>query len=119
MNTERKVSNQLRGFARRLVAEGLMEEQAAIDASVDAGKKGLTILAWMIKNNGVEPEALATAASVEYGIPNIDIKAVDITAAPLSLVNEDLIEKHHAMPLYLRGNSLFLGISDPTDQEVI
>ena len=119
MNTERKVSSQLRGFARRLVAEGLMEEQAAIDASLDAGKNDLTILAWMIKNNGVEPEALATAASVEYGIPNIDIRAVDISMAPLSLVDESLIEKHNALPLYLRGNSLFLGVSDPTDQEVI
>ncbi len=119
MNTELKVSSQLRGFARRLVAEGLMEEQAALDASIDAGKKGLTILAWMIKNNGVEPQALATAASVEYGIPNLDIRAVDLSTAPLSLVNEELIEKHNAMPLYLRGNSLFLGVADPTDQDVI
>ena len=119
MNTERKVASQLRGFARRLVADGLIEEQAAIDASLDAGKKGLTILAWMIKNDGVEPEALATAASVEYGIPHIDIRAIDLSIAPLSLVNEELIEKHNAIPLYLRGNSLFLGVSDPTDQEVI
>jgi len=119
MNTELKAPSELRGFARRLVAEGLMEEQAAIDASIDAGEKGLTILAWMIKNHGVEPEALATAASVEYGIPSIDIRAVDLGSTPLSLVNEDLIEKHNALPLYLRGNSLFLGVSDPTDQEVI
>jgi type IV pilus assembly protein PilB len=119
MNTERKVSSQLRGFARRLVAEGLMEEQAAIDASSEAGKSGLTILAWMIRNNGVEPEALATAASVEYGIPNIDINSIDLSLAPLSLVDESLIEKHKAIPLFLRGNSLFLGVSDPTDQEVI
>ena len=119
MNTELKVSSQLRGFARRLVAEGLMEEQVAIDASFDASEKDLTILAWMIRNAGVEPEALATAASVEYGIPNIDIRAVDLSLAPLSLVDETLIEKHKAIPLYLRGNCLFLGVSDPTDQEVI
>lgn len=38
MNTELKATSQLHGFARRLVAEGLMEEQAAINASVAAGK---------------------------------------------------------------------------------
>ncbi len=119
MNTERKVSSQLRGFARRLVAEGLMEEQTAIDACTDAADQGLTILAWMIKNKGVDSVALATAASAEYGIPTIDIRAVDLALAPVSLVDENLIEKHNAIPLYLRGNSLFLGISDPTDQEVI
>jgi len=119
MNTELKAASQLRGFARRLVAEGLMEGQAAIDASVDAGKKGLTILAWMIKSHDVEPEAVASAAAVEYGIPNLDIRAIDLSFAPLSLVDESLIEKHNILPLYLRGNSLFLGVSDPTDQEAI
>lgn len=119
MNTELKATSQLHGFARRLVAEGLMEEQAAIDASTDAGKKGLTILAWMIKNNGLDPEALVNAASVEYGVPIIDIRSVDLSIAPISLVDETLIEKHHAFPLYLRGNSLFLAVSDPTDQDVI
>jgi type IV pilus assembly protein PilB len=119
MNTELKATNQLHGFARRLVAEGLMEEQVALDASVRAGKKGLTILAWMIKNNELDPEALINAASVEYGVPTLDIRAIDLSIAPVSLVDESLIEKHNAFPLYLRGNSLFLAVSDPTDQEVI
>ncbi len=119
MNTELKATSKLQGFARRLVAEGLMEEQAAISASQEAAKTGSTILAWLIKNNGVDPEALTIAASVEYGVPIIDIRAVDLSATPDSLVNERLIEKHRAFPLYLRGNSLFLAVSDPTDQEVI
>jgi len=32
MSTELKVSSHLHGFARRLVSEGLLEEQAALDA---------------------------------------------------------------------------------------
>ncbi len=119
MNTELKATNQLHGFARRLVAEGLMEEQVARDASVNAGEKGLTILAWMIKNQSIDPQVLINAASVEYGVPIIDINAVDLSIAPVSLIDERLIEKHRAFPLYLRGNTLFLAVSDPTDQEVI
>ena len=72
MNTELRAAGQLHGFARRLVAEGLMEEQAAMDASIAASKKGLTVLAWMVKNKGLDPEALVNAASVEYGVPIID-----------------------------------------------
>ena len=119
MNTELKATSQLHGFARRLVAEGLMEEQAALDASANAAKKGLTILAWMIESKELEPESLINAASVEYGVPIIDIRSVDLNSAPMSLVDETLIEKHRTLPLYLRGNSLFLAVSDPTDQEVI
>ena len=93
MNTELKATNQLHGFARRLVAEGLMEEQVARDASINAGKKGLTILAFMIKNLSLDPQVLINAASVEYGVPIIDIRAVDLSIAPVSLVDEILIEK--------------------------
>lgn len=119
MNTELKTSSQLHGFARRLVAEGLLEEQAAIDASIEASKKGQTMLAWMIKSKDVDPEALINSASIEYGIPIIDIRAMDLEHAPLALVDENLIQKHQAFPLHLRGNSLFLAVSDPTNQDVI
>jgi len=73
----------------------------------------------MIKNNGLDPQALTNAASLEYGVPVIDIRALDLTIETISLVDENLIRKHNAFPLYLRGNSLFLAVSDPTDQEVI
>ena len=119
MNTELKATSQLHGIARRLVAEGVMDEKAALDASVNAGQKKLTVLAWMIKNKALDPEVLINAASAEYGVPIIDIRAVDLSIAPVGLVDERLIEKHQAFPLYLRGNSLFLAVSDPTDQEVI
>ena len=51
---------------------------------------------------------------VDNGVCEISGQSV---AVEKSLQN--LIEKHHAVPLFLRGNSLFLGVSDPTDQEVI
>jgi type IV pilus assembly protein PilB len=119
MSTELKVSSHLHGFARRLVSEGLMEEAAALNAVEQAAKSGSTILAWLIGENLIEPELLAFVASVEYGVPLIDVGAMDLTVVPLSLVDERLIQKHRALPLYLRGNSLFIGLSDPTDHEII
>ncbi len=119
MSSEIKASSQLHGFARRLVAEELLEEQAAIDAGVEAGKSGMTLLAWVIKNSGLDANTLTQAASAEYGVPVIDIRAVDISISLVSLIDESLIEKHSTLPLYLRGNSLFLAVSDPTDQDVI
>ena len=119
MSTELKVSSHLHGFARRLVSEGLMDEQAALEAVNQAGRKGSTILAWLIREAGIEPGVLAVAASMEYGVPMVDVSALDMTMAPISLVDEQLISRHRALPLYLRGNSLFIGLPDPTDHEVI
>ena len=119
MNSELKASSQLRGFARRLVAEGLLEEQTALEATEGARRKGTTVLAWMIQENFIDSEVLAAAASVEYGVPLLNVMAMDLQQAPLSLVDEQLIEKHNALPLYLRGNSLFIALTDPTDHTVI
>ena len=49
MNTELRSTANLHGFARRLVAEGLMEEQAAVQAGAEASKKGMSVVAWMLK----------------------------------------------------------------------
>jgi len=81
--------------------------------------KNKTLLAWLIKNKFADADQLAMAAAEEYGVPLIDIRAIDLTQAPISLVSETLIEKHEALPLHLRGNQLFIALKDPTDHEVI
>ena len=119
MNTELKVTSNLNGLARRLVGENILDAATAEHACAQSTKKNKTLLAWLIKNNSADPAALAAAAADEFGIPLIDIRAFDLSQAPLSLVSEALIEKHEALPLHLRGNQLFIGLKDPTDHEVI
>jgi type IV pilus assembly protein PilB len=119
MNTELKATNRLHGLARRLVSDGVMDEESAVSASESANKKGRTMLAWMIEQEDVDQDLLATTASLEYGVPLIDVRAFDLSIAPISLVNENLILKHRALPLHLRGNSLFIGLADPTDNSLI
>jgi type IV pilus assembly protein PilB len=119
MNTEFKVTSNLHGLARRLIAEDILDARAAEAAYAESTRKNKTLLAWLIKTNAADPHLLAFAAAEEYGIPLIDIRAFDLSQAPLSLVSETLIEKHQILPLHLRGNQLFIGMKDPTDHEVI
>jgi type IV pilus assembly protein PilB len=119
MNTEMKISSNLNGLARRLVLENIIDEQTAHTASVESNKKNKTLLGWLIKNKIADPSALAVAAAEEYGIPLIDVRAFDLSQAPIGLVSESLIEKHQILPLHLRGNQLFIGMTDPTDHVII
>ena len=119
MNTEFKVTSNLQGLARRLVAEDIIDAATAESACSESNKKNKTLLAWLIRNHSADPGLVAMAAAEEYGIPLIDIRAFDLSQAPLSLVSETLIEKHQALPLHLRGNQLFIALMDPTDHEVI
>ncbi|MDH3870857.1 MAG: type IV-A pilus assembly ATPase PilB, partial [Gammaproteobacteria bacterium] len=44
-----------------------------------------------------------------------DLRVMDMETAPTSLVTEKLVRQHHAMPLYKRGNRLYVAVSDPTN----
>jgi type IV pilus assembly protein PilB len=42
-----------------------------------------------------------------------------LRSLPISLVSEKLIRKHHALPLFIRGKTLFLALSDPTNIQAL
>src|SRR4051812_13567767 len=105
----------LTGIARRLVAEGALSEGEARKAVDDASRQKIPIGAWLVENTLVNSNQVALASSAEFGIPLFDIQALDLAQIPLRLVREDLISKHKALPLFKRGNRLFVGMSDPTN----
>jgi len=103
----------LTGLARKLVMDGLLEEEAALQAHQDALKKKLPFVSFLVENDMVAANKIALAASQEFGVSLIDINAVDIDADVTKLVKEDLIKKNHALPLFKRGKRLYVALSDP------
>lgn len=107
------------GIARRLVIDGALSEAEARRAFDESAKVRQPVLRWLLEKKLVSTSAVAAANSVEFGIPLLDIGAYDLGRAPLKAVGEELINKHGVMPLYKRGNRLFLAIADPTNARAI
>ena len=105
----------LGGLARKLVLDGLLEREAAQEAHQAARKKKMSLVSYLVENNIVAGDEIARAASQEFGIPLIDIENVEIDPDITKLVKEELIQKHHALPLFKRGKRLYLAVSDPTN----
>ncbi|MFZ1797130.1 MAG: type IV-A pilus assembly ATPase PilB [Dokdonella sp.] len=105
----------LSGISRRLVAEGLLGESDARKAVEDANKQKIPIGAWLSENGLVSSAQVALASAFEFGIPVFVVTALDLSQIPIKLVKEELINKHKALPLFKRGNRLFVGVSDPTN----
>ena len=103
------------GIARRLAAEGVVPEEAARKAVEESSKQKIPLVSYFVQNGIAPAAAVANAASIEFGIPLIDVRAVDPRVMPIKLVEEKLIQTHKALPLWKRGNRLFVGISDPTN----
>ncbi len=107
----------LQGLARYLVNSRLLDEETVIKAQEEAEEAGMPLISHLVEQGLLEAEKLATLASQEFGLPLLDLDAVDRDHFPLDLVDPDLIQKHHLLPLFKRGSRLFLAASDPTNQE--
>ena len=119
MTATAQKSAALNGFARQLIVDGLLTEPQALDIQEQAQKTGVTFVTYVVQNQILDSYALAEAGANEFGVPLLDIEAVDIDPAVVGLVDSKLIRKHHALPLYKRGKRLFIGVSDPTNLEAL
>ena len=106
---------QLSGLAGRLVAEGLISSEDATEAQREASMGQVPLVSYLVDKKNVDSGRLAAVASQEFGVPQFDATYFDRTAMPVGLVEVDLVLKHHALPLFRRGNRLFIAVSDPTN----
>ncbi|MEQ8205337.1 MAG: ATPase, T2SS/T4P/T4SS family, partial [Woeseia sp.] len=109
----------LSGLPRRLVQDGIIAEQAILEAAEAAKKAQLPLVAYLVSNELADSRAIAVAASHEFGVPLLDLDAVEVDLECLRAVDQKLLNKHRVLPLVKRGQRLFLGISDPTNLQAI
>ena len=108
---------QLSGLARRLVDDKLLDDFKAREASSEAQKTRVPFVTYLVQTRLVSARDIANAASEEFGTPLLDISALDPESVPQNLVEERLIRTNHAVPIFHRGNRLFVAVSDPTNRK--
>jgi type IV pilus assembly protein PilB len=109
----------LSGLARRLVMDGLLDEAAAQDHFQKAISKKQPFVSYLVENKVVASSAIAMSASQEFGVPLLDINALDLDMDVIKSVKHDLIKKHGALPVYRRGKRLYVALSDPTNLQAL
>ncbi|MBK1640654.1 type IV-A pilus assembly ATPase PilB [Chromatium okenii] len=107
------------GLAQRLVNDHLLSDAQMRTAYNDAQQQGRPFVRYLIDEKLLDSRRIAIAASHEFGVPLLDLSAMDLATLPLNLVDERLIRKHRALPLLRRGNRLFLALSDPTNDQAL
>ncbi len=109
----------LSGLPRRLVQDGIVSAEDVQKASAAARKEKVPFVVYLVANELADPRAIAVAASHEFGVPLLDLDAIEIDLDCLREVDQKLLNKHRVLPLIKRGQRLFLGISDPTNLQAI
>ena len=104
----------LSGLAKRLVRDELITRELAQQAT-DAAHESKRSLPLHLIEVGASGEAIALAAADEFGSPVLNLSALTPSPTVKDVVDKKLITKHFALPIFKRGNRLFLAVADPTN----
>ncbi len=112
-------SSTLTGVARVLVNAGKMSAKAADDLVKSARERKSSFITAAITGGAIKPDDLAHVLSSALALPLIDLNAVDLQKLPRNLIDQKIAQQYQVIALGKRGNRLFIGAADPTDQEAV
>jgi len=106
-------------LSERLVAEQLISSAGVAEVGEQARAQGVTLIQELLSGGHVDSASLAAIISAEYGVPLFDLAPMVGDHIPVDLVPQSLIRKHQALPIFRRGNRLFVAIADPTNTSAL
>jgi type IV pilus assembly protein PilB len=105
----------LQGLPLRLIQDGLVDEQTMMQAMTASQEGGSNLVSHLVANSIADAKEIAIAAAQEFGVPLLDLDAVQLDLDVVKLVSDKLLAKHRMLPLLKRGKRLFVAVSDPTN----
>ena len=109
----------LTGLARKLVLDGLLEQETASQAWEDSLSSKTPFVSFVVSKGLVEASAIAQIAGEEFGVPVLDLDAIEIEPDLIKVVQEKLIRDHQTLPIFSRGNRLYIAVADPTNLQIL
>jgi type IV pilus assembly protein PilB len=111
--------NQLSGLGRAMVQKGLLPEREAHALQAKANEAGLSFVEQLIGAKRFNETEIAEFAAHTFGFPLIDLNAFDPDHLPAKLIDAKALPSRRALPLFQRGNRVFVAISDPTNRSAM
>jgi type IV pilus assembly protein PilB len=110
------VDQRLHGIAQLLTQENHLSKNEALKYLQLALANEQRFSCYLVKHQLISAAALAHIVSKHFGLPLLDLDSIAIDSIPLGLVNEELIRRHHVVPLYVDEDCLFIAMDDPGNQ---
>jgi type IV pilus assembly protein PilB len=110
----------LPGLARALVQHQILriDQAVAIHQKAQAAEHE-SFVDELIASNAIASGKLARFLSETFGMPLMDLQALDVSILPTELIDRKLLAETRIVPLVKRGNRLSVLLSDPTDHAAI
>ena len=107
------------GFIRRLVEDGVVDATSMQNAIVSAKKANQDIVPYLIHNLKISSLTIAETIALEFGEPIFDLSVYNTDMLAKDGIDEKIIIKHRVLPIFNRGNLLYVATSNPTNIDAI
>jgi type IV pilus assembly protein PilB len=109
----------LSGVARVLVHAGKLNGKTAEGLVKTAAERKTSFVSALIAAGSVSASDLAHTLSGALALPVLDLSSVEAERLPRNVIDGKLVAQYQIVVLGKRGNRLFIGGADPTDQEAV
>jgi len=103
------------GIARQFVEQSLLNEQQAKDLTLEANNENRSFIMQSLLSGACKSIDVASLVSSEFGLPLLDLSAMDSEHFQSDLISPELLDKHKILPIFKRGNRLHIAQADPSD----
>ncbi|GAB1055232.1 MAG: type IV-A pilus assembly ATPase PilB [Shewanella algae] len=103
------------GLSTLFIRKGLLTESQLTEAVKQSQKNKQTLVTTLVTSKLLSARTIAELCYEEYGTPLLDLNEFDLSGIPEEFLNKKLIDKHRCLPLFKRGNRLYIATSDPTN----
>ena len=109
----------LGGLARKLVDDNLIKLADAEEAFQKSLHNKVPFVTYIVRQKLVKSAEVAHIAAYEFGVPLVDIESIDFDKDITAMIEEKVVRQHNALPIFRRGNKLFVAVSDPTNLQAL
>ncbi|WP_201615574.1 type IV-A pilus assembly ATPase PilB [Psychrobacter urativorans] len=106
-------------LAQQLISEGVINEAHMKTAQTESQQQQIGLVTYLIDNKMADAYSLAQLLSQSFDAPFFDLNVLNNDVTPKDLVDEKIIRKFNALPIFKRGQHLFVALSDPTRIDAI
>jgi len=107
------------GFIRQLVENDIVDADRMHLAIESSKQTEQDIVPYLIQHYNIPALVVAKAISIEFGDPLFDLNAYDSSLIIKDIVHENIIIQHKVLPIFIRGNLLYIATSNPTNLDAI
>jgi type IV pilus assembly protein PilB len=112
-------STTVSALGRALVQQGRLVQADANAIQMEAAKAGVSFITQLVQVKKLSAKEVSLFAAQTFGYPLLDLNAVDVDNLPLNLIDNKIVSTHRVVALGKRGNRVFVGMSDPSNEQVL